>query len=69
MASFGPPRTLPGDDGRRTVTHENVDNHVRGRARRRADNADAPDPSSLVPQDGAGVDDVDGQLSRARDPS
>jgi hypothetical protein len=30
MASFGLPRTLPGDDGRRTVTHENVDNHVRG---------------------------------------
>jgi hypothetical protein len=68
MASFGLPRTLPGDDGRRTVTHENVDNHVRGRARWRADNAAAPGGSNLVSQDGV-VDDVDGQLTWTRDPS
>ena len=32
MASFGLPRTLPGGEGRRTVIHENVDNHFRGPA-------------------------------------
>ena len=35
----------------------------------RTDNADAPDASTLVPQDGAVVDDVDHRLNETRDPS
>ncbi len=35
----------------------------------RTDNADAPDASILVPQDGAVVDDVDHRLNETRDPS
>ena len=35
----------------------------------RTDDADAPDASTLVPQDGAVVDDVDHRLDETRDPS
>jgi hypothetical protein len=64
MASFGLPGTLPGGEGQRTVTYENVDNHLRGPS----------SPSTVAAsarvdgeQDGAVADDVDDQLGETRD--
>jgi hypothetical protein len=66
MASSGLPGTLPGGEGRRTVTHENVDNHLRGPSSPSAVAASARVDGE---QDGAAVDDVDDQLGGTRDPS
>ena len=49
--------------GARTAAEDALTDEIR------TDNADAPDASTLVPQNGAVVDDIDHRLNETRDPS